>query len=71
MDGFGDQMAEIINLRGVRKRRSREEKALTAAENRVRFGLTKAQKQAEMEDARQQSARQDGHKLDRKPVDDG
>jgi Domain of unknown function (DUF4169) len=36
---------EIINLRRARKRRAREDDAARAAENRARFGRTKAQKE--------------------------
>lgn len=47
-------MADIINLRRARKRKQREQAAAQAAENRVRFGLTPAQRrlndaQAELE----------------------
>lgn len=37
-------MADIINLRRVRKDRARAEKDAKAAENRVRFGRTKEEK---------------------------
>lgn len=37
-------MAEIINLRNLRKAKSRRQKQAEAAENRVRFGRTKAEK---------------------------
>ncbi|TAM11578.1 MAG: DUF4169 family protein [Nevskiaceae bacterium] len=40
-------MANIINLRLARKRKARVEKAEKAAENRARFGRTKAEKQHE------------------------
>jgi hypothetical protein len=40
-------MAEIINLRQVRKARGRAEKEATAAANRAKFGRSKAEKQAE------------------------
>ncbi len=36
--------AEIINLRAVRKRQAREQKEHIAAENRTRFGRSKADK---------------------------
>lgn len=39
--------AEIINLRQVRKQRERERKAAEAAENRTRFGRTKAERTLE------------------------
>ena len=37
-------MADIINLRTARKRKAREDKADQAAENRVVFGRTKAER---------------------------
>jgi len=37
-------MAEIINLRMARKARSRTQAEQQAAENRAKFGLTKAEK---------------------------
>ena len=40
-------MAEIVNLRQVRKARARAEKAAEAAANRAKFGRTKAEKTAE------------------------
>ncbi len=40
-------MAEIVNLRRVKKQRAREEADTLAAENRVRHGRTGAQKRAD------------------------
>ncbi|MDJ0685279.1 MAG: DUF4169 family protein [Alphaproteobacteria bacterium] len=40
-------MAEIVNLNKARKRKARDAKQNRAAENRVRFGLSKAEKAAE------------------------
>ncbi|MCX8474461.1 MAG: DUF4169 family protein [Sphingomonas sp.] len=40
-------MAEIINLNKARKAKARVDKSANADENRVRFGRTRAQKQAE------------------------
>jgi hypothetical protein len=37
-------MAELINLNRARKAKAKVEKAATAAENRVRFGRTKAER---------------------------
>lgn len=37
-------MAEIINLRTVRKQKARSEKDLAAEANRLKFGRTKAEK---------------------------
>jgi len=48
-------MAEVINLNKARKRKARADAATQAAENRVRFGRSKEQKQrdaAVTEDAR-------------------
>ena len=54
-------MADIINLRTVRKRKAREGKAETAAQNRVVFGRTKAER--DRTDAEKLLAKQklDGH----------
>jgi hypothetical protein len=38
-------MAEIVNLNRFRKRRDRKDAAKTAAENRVRFGLRKVERE--------------------------
>ena len=40
-------MGEIVNLRRVRRRKQRETVALEAAENRVRFGRTAAERDEE------------------------
>ena len=40
-------MAEPINLNKARKAKAKADKAQQASENRVKFGRTKAQKQAE------------------------
>lgn len=46
-------MAEIINLRMARKAKARSEAEKQAAENRVKFGQTKAEKKGrKLEDAR-------------------
>lgn len=53
--------AEIINLRQARKQRERNEKDARAAENRARFGRTKAERALE-DDAQARAARTlDGH----------
>jgi hypothetical protein len=44
-------MAEIINLNKVRKAKAAVDKAAQAEANRARFGRTKAQKQAEADEA--------------------
>jgi hypothetical protein len=55
-------MAEIINLRRVRKRRERETREQIAAEQRLRFGRPKVERRA---DAAREELRErtlDGHK---------
>lgn len=56
-------MAEIINLRRARKQKARTEAEKTAEQNRISFGLSKAERSlAEAERAK--SARHvDGHRL--------
>ena len=48
-------MAEIVNLRRVKKQRARAEQARDAKENRIRHGRTAAQKE---NDARAEQRRQ-------------
>ena len=54
-------MAEIVNLRTVRKRKVRDDKAEQAAQNRIAFGRTKAER--DRVDAEKLLAKQklDGH----------
>ncbi len=56
-------MAEIVNLRTVRKQRQRQEDSRRADENRVRFGRTKAERAAAEHAARQGERHLDGHRL--------
>jgi hypothetical protein len=48
---YAAAMAEIINLRMARKARDRARAAQDAAENRTRFGRTKAEKTRDATDA--------------------
>lgn len=58
-------MAEIVNLRQARKQKARAEAEKTAAQNRISFGRTKAERKL-TEAERDKAARHiDGHKLDR------
>lgn len=60
-------MAEIVNLRRARKERARAEKDARAADNRTRFGRTKAAKrEAEVERTRSETAL-DGKKFEDDP----
>jgi len=57
-------MADIINLRTVRKQKSRVEKDAQASQNRVIFGRTKAEKQKAEAEQRLAEKHIDGHKRD-------
>ena len=57
-------MGEVINLKLHRKRKEREAKAAVAAENRTRFGRTKAEKEAVKATTERETRRLDGHRLD-------
>ncbi len=52
-------MSKVINLRQFRKRKAREDEAQQAAENRVRFGRTRAQKDRDALEAEQARQRLD------------
>jgi hypothetical protein len=57
-------MAEIINLNKARKAKAAVEKAARADANRARFGRTKAQKQADAEQAYRRTRLLDDSKLE-------
>ena len=57
-------MAEIINLRNIRKQKARADKDMQAAQNRVLFGRTKAEKLREAAEKSLAERRIDGHKKD-------
>jgi Domain of unknown function (DUF4169) len=52
--------AEIVNLNRARKTQARDDRAKQAAENRVRFGRTKAEKQRSAAEGALAEARLDG-----------
>ncbi|AXS41308.1 DUF4169 family protein [Breoghania sp. L-A4] len=56
--------AEIINLRQVRKQRQRDSEAASADENRVRHGLTKAERTRQEEEASKRLRDIEGHRLE-------
>ena len=57
-------MAEIVNLRRVRKQRARQDAEAQAQQNRISFGRTKAERSL-TEAERDKATRQlDGHRLD-------
>jgi hypothetical protein len=57
-------MAEIVNLRQARKQKARAEKDVKAAENRVAFGRTKADRKLTDASQRLSLNRLEGHKRD-------
>jgi hypothetical protein len=57
-------MAEIINLRLVRKARKRAQSDQLAIENRAKFGRTKSEKDKDQLDAERLALRIDGAKRD-------
>lgn len=57
-------MGDVINLRLHRKRKDREEREAAAAENRVKHGRTKAEKETARAVVDLQVRRHDAHRLD-------
>ncbi|MBB4085817.1 DUF4169 family protein [Sphingomonas carotinifaciens] len=57
-------MGEVVNLRQARKRRARDDAAVTAAENRARFGRTRSEVAAERAEEARRRAVVDGARLD-------
>lgn len=63
-------MADIINLNKVRKLKERSDAERRAAENRIRFGRSKDEKQRERNETAEAARKLDGHKLDKSPPKD-
>ena len=57
-------MAEIINLKNARKQKARADKETQAAQNRVLFGRTKAEKLQQAAEKARAEKTVDGHKLE-------
>jgi len=57
-------MGEVVNLRQARKRRDREERASEAEANRVKHGLSKAEKNLSSARRDQDARKLDGHRLE-------
>ncbi|MCB4770901.1 DUF4169 family protein [Ancylobacter sp. Lp-2] len=55
-------MADLINLRRYRKKKARETAEQTAAERRLAFGVSKAQKNVDDAAKRKSDAALDGHR---------
>ena len=58
-------MAEIVNLRRVRKEKARADKERAAEINRTTFGRTKAEKLATKAEREAAARKLDGHKRNR------
>ncbi|WP_029003144.1 DUF4169 family protein [Azorhizobium doebereinerae] len=54
-------MGDVVNLNRARKSRARTKAQADAAENRVRFGRTKAEREAQTAQKRLMAQRLDGH----------
>lgn len=57
-------MAEVVNLRQRRKQAERRAKDETAAENRLRFGRTAAERKVQAREGERAASLLDGHKRD-------
>ena len=57
-------MADIINLKHVRKKQARAEAATRANENRIRFGRTKAEKIRQTSEKKSLEKTLNAHALD-------
>ena len=62
--------AEIINLRKARKQKVRAAAETAAAQNRISFGRTKAEREATSAESTLQRKRHDQHILDGNSPDD-
>ncbi len=60
-------MVDIVSLSKARKAKARAASEAQAAENRVRFGRTKAEKQRDAVERERAAKVADGHKRDDKP----
>lgn len=60
-------MADIVNLRQFKKRKAKDAKEQTAAENRIVFGRTKTEKQFEQSANRKSELFLDSNRLESQP----
>lgn len=54
---------DVVNLRQFRKRKARDEAEREAADNRVKFGRKKSEKQLTESERARDAARLEGHRL--------
>jgi Domain of unknown function (DUF4169) len=62
--------ADIVNLRRARKAKSRQEAERQAAENRIKFGRTKAQRETEAAILKLDTSKLDGARRANPDADD-
>ena len=62
--------SQVVNLRRVRKQKTREAKAQDAAERRAKFGLPKAEKACQTDTQARDRKHLDGHRLEPAPTED-
>jgi hypothetical protein len=62
-------MAEIVSLRMARKQKARSEKERAAEQNRIRYGTTKAERQASQAKSQREEAAHEGHRRERSKPD--
>ncbi len=60
-------MAEIVNLNRARKAKAKKDRVQTAAENRARFGRTKAERQREEKTSEIEHRKLDQHRRKDEP----
>jgi len=61
---------EVVNLRQFRKRKARTQAEREAADNRVKFGRKKSEKQLTERERAREAARIEGHRLGARDDDD-
>ena len=62
--------SQVVNLRRVRKQKTREAKTQEAGERRAKFGLPKAEKARQTDTQTRDDKRLDGHRLEPAPTED-
>jgi hypothetical protein len=67
MQNRAADMAEIVNLRQARKTKTRADKAAKAADNRLAFGRTKAERELSEKERELADRRLEGHRRDEDP----
>ena len=57
-------MGDVVNLRRVRKRAAKQREDARAAENRIKHGRTRAERELGAKRSEQQTRHLDGHEID-------